>query len=106
MLFEPYFMESLRYDGLKWRFLFDYEGMVTSQKEMNGNHWDYWKRVSCPILLLHGTNSWAANTLNIKEMANKNKNVILKIYENIGHTIHDEIREIFKKDVKEFLVSI
>ena len=23
----------------------DYEGMVNSQKEMNGNHWEYWDNI-------------------------------------------------------------
>jgi len=103
MTFEPYFIESIRYDGLKWKFLFDYEGMVESQKEMNGNHWEYWKALDCPILLLHGSKSWASNTKNIKEMAEMKKNVTLNIYEGIGHTLHDEDRNRFITDVKLFL---
>lgn len=103
MTFEPYFIESIRYDGLKWKFLFDYGGMVESQKEMNGNHWECWKKIDCPILLLHGSKSWACNTKNIKEMAEKKTNVVLKIYEAVGHTLHDEERSRFISDVKMFL---
>lgn len=103
MTFEPYFIESIRYDGLKWKFLFDYEGMVESQKEMNGSHWEYWNKIDCPILLLHGSNSWACNTKNIKEMAENKNNLVLKIYEGVGHTLHDEERSRFISDVKMFL---
>lgn len=103
MIFEPYFVESIRYDGVKWQFLFDYEGMVESQEEMNGNHLKYWTDLDCPILLMHGTKSWACNTRNIKEMAGLNGNVVLKIYEGIGHTLHDEDRSRFISDVKIFL---
>ena len=106
MTFESYFIESIRYDGLKWRFLFDYEGMVESQKEMNGNHWKNWIKIDCPILLLHGSKSWACKTENVKEMAEMNKNVMLKIYEGIGHTLHDEDRDRFTSDVSQFLNKI
>ncbi|WP_417069307.1 alpha/beta fold hydrolase [Niveibacterium terrae] len=103
MDFEPYFTESLRYDGLKWRYLFDYDGMVVSQRQMNGDHWPQWDAITCPILLLHGTKSWASNTANILAMKERNPNTSLLIYEGAGHTLHDECRERFCADVKNFI---
>lgn len=103
MGFIPYFIESIRYDGLKWKFQFHYEDMVISQQEMNGDHWAYWEKVECPILLLHGKNSWVCNTLNMQEMARRNVNARLVIYENSRHSLHDDERERFCSDVKNFL---
>jgi esterase len=106
MSFDQYFIESCRYDGLKWKFLFDYNDMVISQEEMNGSHRDYWIKIVCPILLLHGKNSWACKTENIQEMAHRNKRTKLILYDNVGHTLHDECRDDFSKDVGNFLKEV
>jgi esterase len=98
-----YFMESLYYDGLNWRFRFGYKDMIQSQKELNGNYWSDWENIKCPILLLHGAKSWACKTNNIKEMAVRNKHVTLKIYENAGHAVHDDERKQFCEDINEFI---
>lgn len=101
--FDQYFLESIRYDGEHWKFQFDAAGMVTSQREMNGAHWQDWERITCPILLLHGTNSWACRTDNILAMPQRNPHAELIVYENAGHTLHDECREKFCADVRGFL---
>jgi len=98
-----YFMESLYCDGLNWKFRFSYKDMIQSQIELNGNYWSDWENIKCPILLLHGAKSWACKTSNIKEMAERNKNVTLKIYENAGHAIHDDERKQFCEDIIEFI---
>jgi esterase len=98
-----YFMESLYYDGLYWKFRFRYQDMIQSQIELNGDYWSDWENITCPILLLHGAQSWACKTSNIKEMASRNKHTILKIYENAGHAIHEDESERFCEDIKEFL---
>ena len=106
MKLDQYFLESISYDGLHWKFLFDYDGMVISQKEMNGIHWKYWDDLSCPVLLMHGTKSWACETKNIKEMKKRNKNTFLKIFDGVGHTIRDERRTEYIATIKEFLKQI
>ena len=103
MAFSPYFIESIRYDGTKWKFQFNYEDMVASQKEMNGQHWSQWEKVECPILLMHGRNSWACTTSNMQEMARRNKHARLIIYDDAAHSLHDDQRERFCSDVKVFL---
>jgi esterase len=103
MEFDQYFAESIRYDGEKWKFQFDYNDMVESQINMNGNHWEYWDKIEVPILLLHGEKSWASNTKNILEMKKRKTETQLIIYKETGHTLHDEKREQYCKDVKSFI---
>lgn len=99
----PYFIESLCYDGTKWMFRFNYKDMIQSQIELNGIYWKDWESIKCPILLMHGMKSWACKTDNIKEMAKRNSNVTIKIYENAGHAIHEDERKQFCEDVTEFI---
>jgi len=103
---DHYFLESVFYDGIHWKFRFDYNGMVISQIEMNGTHWEYWDNLKCPILLMHGTKSWACETENIKEMGKRNKNAIVKIFDGVGHTIRDERREDYIKELNDFIKNI
>ena len=77
--------------------------MVVSQQEMNGDHWAKWDAITCPILLLHGTKSWASNTANILAMKERKPNTRLLVYEGAGHTLHDECRERFCADIKNFI---
>jgi len=98
-----YFLESLYYDGIKWRFRFDYDEIVKSIDALVGEYWDDWDKVDCPILLLHGMKSWACTTENIKEMASRNKNATLKIFENASHAIHEDERQKFLDDLLGFL---
>lgn len=98
-----YFMESLYYNGIKWRFRFDYDEIANSLNCMIGNYWNDWGKINCPILLLHGTKSWACRTENIIEMSSRNRNVTLKMYKNAGHEIHDDNREEFIADVLDFI---
>jgi pimeloyl-ACP methyl ester carboxylesterase len=104
--FDSYFMESLRYDGNNWKFNFDYADMIESQIEMNGDHWHDWDRLDCPILLMHGTKSWACSTENIMEMGRRNGKAKVILYEGVGHTVRDEARERYCAEVQEFLASI
>jgi len=102
-LLSPYFMENLFYDNTKWKFRFNYNELYTSQLELKGTYWEDWEKIDCPILLIHGLKSWASKTENIKEMAKRNKNVQLKMFENSGHTIHEDERKKFCEDLKEFI---
>ena len=103
MGFDPYFIESIRYDGTTWKFQFNYEDMVTSQREMNGQHWAQWDKVACPILLMHGRNSWACTTSNMQAMERRNPHTRLVIYDDAAHTLHDDQRARFCSDVQAFL---
>jgi pimeloyl-ACP methyl ester carboxylesterase len=103
MRFSQYFIESIRYDGTHWKFQFNYDDMVASQQAMNGQHWVPWEKVACPILLMHGRQSWACTTSNMQDMARRNKHTRLLIYDDAAHSVHDDQRERFCSDVKAFL---
>ena len=98
-----YFMESLYYDKTSWKFRFNDEDMIQSQKEINGNYWSEWKRINCPVLIMRGGKSWATKKENMEEMIRSNKMAELKYYPNAGHGIHDEEREKFCEDFTSFI---
>lgn len=62
-----YFIESLYYDKTHWKFRFDYQDMIQSQKEINSSYWEEWEKVNCPVLLIKGGKSWASKEDNMKE---------------------------------------
>lgn len=103
---DAYFMESLRYDGAKWRFRFGHDDMIESQRQMNGNHWAAWNALTCPVLILHGSNSWACSTENLRRMAACKQDVQLVIYDGAGHTLRDFDRKRYVKDVGGFISSV
>lgn len=105
MSFDPHFIESIRYDGTQWKFQFNYEDMVASQREMNGQHWSQWEQVDCPILLMHGRNSWACTTSNMQAMERRNPHARLVIYDDAGHSLHADQRARFCADVRAFLTD-
>lgn len=102
----PFFMENLVYDGITWKFRFDYAEIAESIINLVGNYRTEWESIDCPILLLHGLKSWACKTENMKEMAQSNRNARLKIYENASHAIHEDSREEFTADVIKFILNV
>lgn len=98
-----YFMESLYYEENAWKFRFNYDDMIKSQKALNGNYREQWKLIKCPVLLMRGEKSWVTNKDNIEEMLKENENAILISYSNSAHSIHDDEREKFSKDFKSFI---
>ncbi|MEV5573301.1 hypothetical protein AB0L06_24925 [Spirillospora sp. NPDC052269] len=53
----PYLECSFRQDGQNWGYSFGIDDTETSQKALNGDHWDDWTSVSCPTLLIRGIRS-------------------------------------------------
>lgn len=98
-----YFIESLYYDVTSWKFRFNYKDMINSQNELNGIYWDEWEEIKCPVLVMFGGKSWATKKDNAEEMINRNKKAEFIYYPNAGHGIHDEEREKFCDDFKNFI---
>jgi esterase len=98
-----YFMESLYYDTISWKFRFNYDDMIKSQNAINGNYWNEWGKINCPVLIMKGAKSWATKKENVEEMINRNKMAELIHYQNAGHGIHDEEREKFCDDFTHFI---
>ncbi len=98
-----YFIESLNYECNSWKFRFDYEDMINSQKNINGTYWNEWKSIRCPVLIMRGEKSWATKRENIEEMIKQNNRAQLISYPNAGHGIHDDERQKFTDDFKTFI---
>jgi pimeloyl-ACP methyl ester carboxylesterase len=101
-----YFMESITEFEDGWGFRFDYEDIVRSQQQLNGNHKNDWKQITCPVLLMHGEKSWAFNRENALEMCVGKPNVRFIEYPGCGHVIHDEHPQKYIDDIKAFLKSL
>lgn len=98
-----YFTESAFEDENGWGFRFDIKGMSLSQQQINGDWWDDWLSSTCPVLLLHGTKSFALTLSQAELMVSRRPNTRLVVFEGIGHGIHTEDLDGFYKAVKEFL---
>ena len=101
----PAFSESLTYDGVKWKFRFDYADMVESQRCLNGDYRDDWKKIGCPVLLMRGGKSPVTTIENMREMIAWNPNASLAIFENAGHAIHNDERGVFCESIRRFLAG-
>ena len=98
-----YFIESLYYENTSWKFRFNYDDMINSQIQINGKYWTEWEKINCPVLIMKGEKSWITKKENVEEMVNRNKKAELIYYANAGHGIHDEQREKFCDDFKNFV---
>ncbi|MTK53963.1 alpha/beta hydrolase [Paludibacter sp.] len=101
-----YFMESITEFEDGWGFRFDYEDIVRSQQQLNGNHTHDWDKVTCPTLLMHGEKSWAFQSDNATAMCEGKPNVHFIEYPGCGHVIHDEHPQQYVDDIKTFLESL
>lgn len=98
-----YFAESAFEDENGWGFRFDVKGMNISQQLMNGDRWDDWLSSTCPVLLLHGTKSFALPLSQAELMVSRRPNTRLVVFEETGHGIHTEDLNGFYDAVKGFL---
>lgn len=101
-----YFMESITEFEDGWGFRFNYEDIVRSQQQLNGNHENEWKQITCPALLMHGEKSWAFQSDNATAMHEGKPNVHFIEYPGCGHVIHDEHPQKYVDDIKAFLKSL
>lgn len=98
-----YFMESVSEYEDGWGFRFDYRDIVCSQQHLNGDYSDDWSKITCPVLLMHGQNSWAFSKENAIEMTQNKQNVELVEFEKCGHVLHDENPQKYIHEVTAFL---
>lgn len=61
-----------------------------------------WERISCPILLLYGKDSWASSPKQDGRLEHF-RNATFKEYENAGHWLHHDQFERFMQDLNDFL---
>lgn len=101
-----YFGESAFEDEDGWGFRFDSKGIVISHQLVNGSWWKEWTGTNCPALLIHGTRSDVVSTIQIEKMASSRLNTKVKVFENCGHTIHDDDPIGFNIVVEKFLQQL
>ncbi|MBF4693080.1 alpha/beta fold hydrolase [Fusibacter ferrireducens] len=101
---EPsYFMESAFNDEAGWGFRFDKEHMAEIHESINGDHWDVLLSSSCPMLLVHGQNSWVVSDEHVIEIGEKRENTKVVMFEHISHGINMEVPNEFLEHVNCFL---
>ncbi|RRD38898.1 alpha/beta hydrolase [Leptotrichia sp. OH3620_COT-345] len=101
---EPaYFLESATEDEKGWKFRFDKNNIWKPENTLNGNYWDIFLKSSCPILLIHGRQSWVVSDDEIFEMEQKRPNTKAVIVENSSHGVNMDNPDEFIKNVIKFL---
>ncbi|MFJ4342401.1 alpha/beta fold hydrolase [Streptomyces sp. NPDC088915] len=88
-----------------WGLAFDARDVVVSQRELNGDHWDDWLAVQCPVLLVRGGDSPVLDAEHAKEMAARRPGTRF-VELPAGHAVHATLPEEFAAVVREFLDSL
>nr|WP_288824857.1 alpha/beta hydrolase [uncultured Clostridium sp.] len=91
-----YFVESAFEDEAGWGFRFDRSNIPEAQTNLNGDHWKVFLKSSCPVLLIHGRDSWVVSDEHILEMEHTRENTRAVLIENASHGVnHDKPDEFF-----------
>ncbi|TCS93221.1 alpha/beta fold hydrolase [Hazenella coriacea] len=98
-----YFLESVFEDEKGWGFRFDVQGMKVSQQKINGDWWGDWLSSTCPILLIHGLQSFVLDLNQAKLMESQRPNTKLEVFADCGHDVHLCDLDGFYKVMKNFL---
>ncbi|MEX3618965.1 alpha/beta fold hydrolase [Paenibacillus glucanolyticus] len=101
-----YFAESVFEDERGWGFRSDLQGIPVSTQHTKGDWWKDWLASTCPILLIHGKQSFALDEAHAKLMATRRPHTSLVVFEQCGHDIHSTDLEGYTKAVKEFLDTL
>lgn len=103
--FRPYLEDSFRETPGGWRLAFDPRDMVTSQAELNGDHWVDWLATDCPALLVRGDSSRLTTPEHLVEMAALRPGTRLTTLHG-GHVVHADDPEAFGDAVAGFLAGL
>ncbi|MDO5089879.1 MAG: alpha/beta hydrolase [Leptotrichiaceae bacterium] len=98
-----YFLESAVEDEKGWKFRFDKNNIWKPENTLNGNYWDIFLNSNCPMLLIHGRQSWAVSDKEIFEMEQKRPNTKAVIIENASHGVNLDNPDEFIKNIIRFL---
>lgn len=101
----PYLECSFRRADDGWRFSFDVEDTVASQKALNGEHWQDWTAVACPTLLIRGTRSDELAADHAREMIGLRAGKARLVELSAGHVVHHDAAEQFAAAVEDFLAD-
>ncbi|MEK9969070.1 MAG: alpha/beta hydrolase [Ferrovibrio sp.] len=100
---DRYFLDSLVEYEDGWGFRFSDAWHDEARAHLVGDWSDDFAAVQCPILLMHGTKSWAVTRAEIDRMAALNPRTRLAIFEGANHVPHDERCDEFTQVLSGFL---
>jgi esterase len=86
-----------------WGFRFSDENYRPVREALTGDWSADFAAVACPVLLVHGTASWAVTRAEIDRMAALNPRCELAVIEGAGHVPHDEQPAAFTAALRGFL---
>jgi pimeloyl-ACP methyl ester carboxylesterase len=89
-----------------WGFRFSDENYRPVRQALTGDWSDDWAAIVCPILLMHGTTSWAVTRAEIDRMAALNPRCRVTIFDGASHVPHDEQPAEFATALRGFLAGI
>jgi esterase len=101
----PYLKDSMRQTAAGWRLAFEPADIVSSQKSLNGDHWDDWLATTCPALLIHGVDSPVTKQTQVDQMVARRPNTRVVSLSG-GHVVHVDSHEPFVIAVRTFLDSL
>ena len=96
-------MESTFNDEEGWGFRFDKKHMAEMQANINGDHWDALLSSECPMLLVHGQDSWVVSDKHVIEIGERRENTKVVMMAHISHGVNMEVPNEFLEQVNCFL---
>lgn len=99
----PYLECAFRQREGGWGFSFGIEDTVASQQALNGDHRADWTAVSCPTLLVRGTQSDELTAAHARTMTALRDGRARLVELTAGHVVHHDAPERFAATVTAFL---
>ena len=85
-----------------WGFRFSDDNYRAMRQGLTGDWSDDWAAIRCPLLLMHGSQSWALDAAEAARMAALNPRTELHTFA-AGHVIHDDRPAEFAAVLRDFL---
>lgn len=99
----PYFAYSFREFDDGWGYSFGIDDTVLTQKALTGDHWSDWEAVTCPTLLIRGTDSEVLAEDHAQEMIARRTGRAQLAEIAAGHVVHHDAPDEFAAAVRTFL---
>ncbi|PAU45090.1 alpha/beta hydrolase [Streptomyces albireticuli] len=102
----PYLECSFRRSDDGWGFSFDIDHTVLSHKALTGDHWSDWESVTCPTLLIRGTDSVVLAQDHAREMVARRAGQARLVEIPAGHVVQYDAPDAFAAAVRTFLSQL
>ncbi|MFC0843938.1 alpha/beta fold hydrolase [Streptomyces noboritoensis] len=102
----PYLECCLRPFEDGWGYSFDMDHTVRSHKALTGDYWGDWETVTCPTLLIRGTDSVVLTQEHAREMIARRAGQARLAELPAGHVVHCDAPDQFTATVRTFLSQL